>query len=82
MKYETSENTNKRNRQRKILWFHPPFSQSMKTNFEKIFLKLIRKHFPRHHKLHKILNTNTLKLSYCCTKNISNIIKQHNATVL
>ena len=54
----------------------------MKTNIEKIFLKLVRKHFPRHHKLPKIFNANTLKLSYCCMKNISNIIKQHNATVL
>ena len=79
MKYETSENTNNRNRQRKILWFNPPFSQSVKTNIGKVFLKLVRKHFPRHHKLHKIFNTNTLKLSYCCMKNISNIIKQHNA---
>ena len=80
MKYETSENTY--NRHHKIIWFKPPFSQSMKTNMGKIFLKLVRKHFPRHHKLHKISNPNTLKLSYCCLKNISNIIKQHNATVL
>ena len=81
-KYETCENINNRNRHRKIIWFGPPFSQSVKTNIGKIFLKLVRKHFPRHHKLHKIFNPNTLKLSYCCMKNISNIIKQHNATVL
>ena len=54
----------------------------MKTNIGKIFLKLVRQHFPRHHKLHKVFNPNTMKLSYCCMKNISNIIKQHNATVL
>ena len=65
MKYETSENTNVKNRQCKILWFKPPFSQSVKTNIGKVSLKLVRKHFPRHHKLHKIFNTNTLKLSYC-----------------
>ena len=82
MKYETSENANVKNRQCKILWFKPPFSQSVKTNIGKVSLKLVRKHFPRHHKLHKIFNTNTLKLSYCCMKNIFNIIKQHNATVL
>ena len=81
MKYETSENTNSRNRQRKILWFNPPFSQSVNTNIGKIFLKLVRKYFPKHHKLHKIFHTNILKLSYCCMKNISDIIKQHNATV-
>ena len=82
IKYETSENTNNRNRHCKMIWFNPAFSQSVKTNIGKIFLKLVRKHFPRHHKLHKIFNPNTLKLSYCCMKNISNIIKQHNATVL
>ena len=82
MKYETSENTKNKNRERKILWFDPPFSQSVKTNIGKVFLKLVRKHFPRHHIIHKIFNTNTLKLSYCCRKNISNIIKQYNATVL
>ena len=76
MKYEISENINNKNRHRKIIWFNPPFSQSVKTNIGKIFLKLVRKHFPRHHKLHKIFNPNTLKLSYCCMKNISNIIKQ------
>ena len=51
MKYETSENTNK-NRQLKILWCNPPFRQSVKTNIGNVFLKLVRKHFPRHHKLH------------------------------
>ena len=82
MKYETSENINDRNSHCKIIWFNPPFSQSIKTNIGKIFLKLVRKHFPRKHKLHKILNPNTLKLSYRCMKNILNIIKQHNSTVL
>ena len=82
MKYETSENTNNRKRQRNIQRFNPPFSQSVKTNIGKVFLKLVRKHFPRHHKLHKIFNTNTLKLSYCCMRNISNMIKQHNTTLL
>ena len=82
MKYDTSENTNNRNWHRKKIWFNQPFSQSVKTNIEKMFLKLVRKHFPRQYKLHKIFNLNTLKLSYCCMKNTSNKIKQHNATVL
>ena len=75
MKYQTSQNTNNRKRQCKILWFNSTFSQSVKTNIGKVFLKLARKHFRRHHKLHKIFNSNTLKLSYFCMKNISNIIK-------
>ena len=40
------ENTN-RNRNQKILWFNPLFSQSIKTNIGKIFIKLIKKHFPK-----------------------------------
>ena len=78
MKYETSGNINNRNRRRKIILFNPPFSQSMMTNIGKIFLKLIRKHFPKHHELHKIFNSNTLKLSFSGMKNISNIINISN----
>ena len=37
MKYETSGNINNRNRRRKIIWFNPPFSQSVKTNIGKYF---------------------------------------------
>ena len=36
----------------------------------------------RDHKLHKIFNTNTIKLCYCCTINMANIIKQHNSRIL
>ena len=42
----------------------------------------MRKHFPKNNKYHKIFNLNTLKLSYCCTTNVGNIIKKHNSKVL
>ena len=35
-------------------------------------------YFPKHHKLHKIFNENTVKVSYSCTKNITSIINCHN----
>ena len=54
----------------------------METNIGKLFIKLARKHFPRNSKYHKIFGLNTLKLSYCCTTNVGNIIKQHNSKVL
>ena len=54
----------------------------MKANIGKLFIKLVRKHFPKNSKYHKIFNLNTLKLSYCCTTNVWNIIKQHNSKVL
>ena len=66
----------------KVLWFNPPFTQNVKTNIRKIFLKLVKQHFPKHHKLNKIFNKNTLKLSYCCMKNMSSIIKQQKVNIL
>lgn len=71
-----------KNRSRKIIWFNPPFNQKVTSNIGKSFLKLVRKHFTPHHKYRKIFNINTLKLSYSCTSNIGNIIKQHNSKVL
>ena len=53
-----------------------------KTNIGKKFIYLIKKHFHKGHKLHKILNTDTIKLSYCCTTNMTSIIRQQNAKVL
>ena len=51
----------KRKRQRIILWFNPLYSKTVKTKIGKFFLQLIKKHFPKEHKLHKIFNRNTLK---------------------
>ena len=38
-------------------------------------------HFPNSNKLHKIFNRNTVKISYCCTENLSSIIQTHNQKV-
>ena len=56
--YKTNNKNNKprNNRKRKIIWFNPPFSKNVKTKIAKLFLDLITKHFPRHHKFHKIFN--------------------------
>ena len=82
LKFEKAQYNTKRNRLRKVKWFNPPFSQNVKTNIEKIFLKLVKQHFPNHHKLNKIFNKNNRKLSYRCMKNMSNFIKQHNVNIL
>ena len=47
MKYETSENINNRDGHRIIIWFNPPFIQSLKTNIGKIYLKIARRHCPK-----------------------------------
>ena len=59
---------------RKIIWFNPPYSMNIKTNIGKIFLQLIKKHFPRHNNLHKIFNKNSVKVSYSCMGSVSSII--------
>ena len=82
MSYAQTEVKNSRNRSRNIIWFNPPFSQNVKTNIGKLFLKLVKKHFPKRHCLHKIFNPNTVKLSYSCMSNMSNFIKQHNSNIL
>ena len=41
MSYTQTEVKTNRNRSRNIIWFNPPFSQNVKTNIGKLFLKLI-----------------------------------------
>jgi hypothetical protein len=72
----------RRNRQRNIIWFNPPFSKSVNTNIGREFLSLIDNHFPLQHKLHKIFNRNTLKMSYSCMNNVKSIITKHNAHII
>ena len=82
MKFEAPVENARRNRNRKVIWFNPPYSLNVKTNIGKVFLKLVRKHFPRSHKLSKIFNLNTIKISYSSMPNIKNLIKQHNSKIL
>ena len=72
----------KRRRLRNILWFNSPYSKTVKTKIGKFFLQLIKKHFPKEHKFHKIFNRNTLKLSYSCMPNIKTKINAHNRDIL
>lgn len=45
-------------------------------------MRLVNKHFNISHPFHRILNRNTLKLSYSCMPNVANIIKQQNSRLL
>ena len=40
---------------------------------------MINRHFPKSHRLHKIFNRNTVKVSYSCMQNMSKIYKGHNS---
>lgn len=81
LEYKTQFERKNRNRQRKIIWFNPPFSKNVTTNVAGTFLKLIDKHFPPTNKLNKIFNRNTVKVSYSCTGNMSQKIKNHNINI-
>ena len=78
---QPSSGSRRRNRGRNVTWFNPPFSTSVKTNIGSKFLKIIDTCFPPSHPLHKILNRNTLKISYKCMPNISRAISKHNSEV-
>ena len=69
--------THKRN-----IWFNPHHNKTVKTNIGRCFFHLINKYFPLEHKLHKIVNRNTLKLSYSCVPNRKTLINSHDQEVL
>ena len=82
MKFGAPVENARGNGNRKFIWFNPPYSLNVKTNIDKVFLKLVRKYFPRSHKLSKIFNLNTIKISYSSMPNVKNLIKQHNSKIL
>ena len=45
--YQQDLTPSKKVRQRKIIWFNPPYSVNVETNIGKTFLNLIDKHFPK-----------------------------------
>ena len=81
LNYENKPKPVKRKRKRKILWFNPPYSQSVKTNVGAKFLGLVDKHF-KDTPLQKYFNRNTIKVSYCCMPNMETIISNHNRKIL
>lgn len=84
LKYQqASERTpDRRSRRRNIIWFNPPYNKNVKTNIGRAFISLIDRCFPANHKLRKIFNRNTIKLSYSCMPNLKQIIDGHNKNIL
>ena len=52
-----------RNRNRKVIWFNPPFCKLTNTNIGKYFLHILDKNFNRDNLLRKIFNSNTEKIT-------------------
>ena len=81
LEFQTENSSRRRQRNRNITWFNPPFSDNVSTNIGRKFLNLLDKHFPPDHKLHPICNRSCVKVSYSCMPNMAAIIKQHNSNV-
>ena len=78
----TVEGNRKKNRGRRITYFNPPFSLNVASNIGRNFLKLIDEHFPKENILRKIINRNTVKISYRCMPNLKSKISKHNFRIL
>ena len=81
MKHD-QKNDNSQQHKRQISWFNPQYSKNVTTKVGKLFLSLIDKHFPPHHKWHQLFNRNNVKTSYSCLPNIKSIINAENRKVL
>ena len=72
-----------RTRKRRVIWFNPPFSINVKTDIGRKFFNILeKKNFPKDHSFHKIVNKNTVKLSYSCMPNMGRILKNHNKSII
>ena len=81
IKYSPSQ-LKQRNGKRQIIWFNYRYNVNVKTNVGKLFMRLIDKHFPRHHKFYKLFNCNNVKLSYSCMPSMKNVIQKHNSKIM
>ena len=74
---ESSESHVKRQRHCNIIWLNLPYGCAFITNVAKKFLQLIDLHFLPSSKFHSISNRDNVKVSYCYTQNVENIIRSH-----
>ena len=49
-----SSSSTRKNRQRNIIWYNPPFSMNVATNVGRVFLKILDEEFTESHVFHKI----------------------------
>ena len=84
IKYEPLKKNDikKKKRRRRVIWFNPPYCRTVQTNLARKFLNIIKKHFEKDHPLKKILNKNSINVSYSCMPNIGQIINAHNRKIL
>ena len=71
-----------RKRNRKVVWYNPPFSEHVKTDIGRKFLNLLDQHFPTGHRYAGLFNRSKVKVSYSCMTNMETLIKSHNKNIL
>ena len=59
-----------------------PISKIVKTNIGNKFFNLTKRNFPKHLKIWKIFNKDTIKLSYSCFRNMSSVIASYNRRII
>ena len=85
LRYEPREeetSRRRRRRRRETTWFNPPFCRSVTTNVGKRFLAILDRCFPKDHPCHKLLNRQTVKVSYRTMPSLGQIIAAHNGKVI
>ena len=65
-----------------MIYINPQFSLTKVRKIGKEFLKLVDHHFDKNYPYYKILNQNTIKLSYSCMENFKTEILNHNNKIL
>ena len=75
-KYNKNQQEKSKKINLKILFATKQYPQMLQKYFW-----LINRHFPKSHRLHKIFNRNTVKVSYSCMQNMSKIYKGHNSKI-
>ena len=78
----TTDKTRKKNRSRNIVWYNPPFCETVATNIGRKFINIVKKNFDDKNPLTKIFNKNNMRLSYSCMNNIKTLIGSHNSKIL
>jgi len=73
----SASNKKNRSRNRKVIWFNPPYSDSVRSDIGAKFPSLINKHFGNS-KLKQFFNPSTVKLPYSCMPNMNSIISNPN----
>ena len=82
IKFSKKDDKIKRNRSRKIIYFHPPWSDQIESKIGKGFLQLLDKHFPKGSELFHYFNRQKVKVSYSILPNVTRQIKGNNRKVL